>query len=97
MTVEMDRPFVWPEEISDLEPWSKKTFDLAQDEQRNYVQSIDTLKDTRIDEDHRVAMREQARDLLKRAEQRREQSKSRRNGGRIPLPDASPNQSALRI
>jgi len=31
MTVELDSPFVWPEEPTDLEPWGKEVHDSAAD------------------------------------------------------------------
>ncbi|KFY44092.1 hypothetical protein V495_03636 [Pseudogymnoascus sp. VKM F-4514 (FW-929)] len=34
MIVEMEHPFEWPEETTDLEAWDKKTYDAARDEQK---------------------------------------------------------------
>ncbi|KAI9667468.1 MAG: hypothetical protein M1821_000284 [Bathelium mastoideum] len=36
MTVEMDKPFVWPEEPDNFEPWSKETRDATEKEQKEY-------------------------------------------------------------
>ncbi|KAF2401234.1 hypothetical protein EJ06DRAFT_521094 [Trichodelitschia bisporula] len=33
MTVEMDKPFYWPDDPEDFTPWDKETFDAASEEQ----------------------------------------------------------------
>ncbi|KAI9829859.1 MAG: hypothetical protein M1819_005957 [Sarea resinae] len=40
MTVEMDKPFVWPEEPADFSPWDKERMEAAQKSQKEYRESF---------------------------------------------------------
>ncbi|KAH8585548.1 hypothetical protein B0O99DRAFT_646678 [Bisporella sp. PMI_857] len=76
MTVEMDRPFVWPEEPTDYEKWDKKTYDAAQEartEEEEMMHRDARQKPSR----ERKSIAQQARQLLADAERRtRGESKS---------------------
>lgn len=69
MTVEMDKPFVWPAEPEDFSPWSRQTFWDAKEENRQYQESAGSMADTMFDKDDRKLLREQARALLDGKEQ----------------------------
>ncbi|KAI9705410.1 MAG: hypothetical protein M1836_006165 [Candelina mexicana] len=63
MTVEMERPFVWPDEPEDFEPWDKKTYDAAQESQKAEREKY-SLKATQNPPEDRETIAEQARRLL---------------------------------
>jgi large subunit ribosomal protein L23 len=62
MTVEMERPFVWPE-VPDLEKWDKKTFDAAQKEREENEKQF-RPDGRQIPTKERASIAEQARLLL---------------------------------
>lgn len=64
MTVELEEPFVWPEELEDYSAFN-------QDQQKSYAEEQDKNEemmsgtgDTMINKERRIAMREQAKALL---------------------------------
>ena len=65
MMVEMEKPFVWPEELKgeDLERWDKKLHDAASKERREFEDSY--RPEARVKPSReRKSMKEQARELL---------------------------------
>jgi len=64
MTVEMDQPFVWPEEPEDYSPWSREIFREATNENERYQERYGRLNDTWVNKDDRSSLREQAKALL---------------------------------
>jgi len=63
MMVEMEQPFVWPEEPKDLGPWDKEVFDMAQEERRELEDAYRPEAREQPTKE-RASMRDQARDLL---------------------------------
>lgn len=66
MTVEMDRPFVWPAEYDeeDLQNWHKDTFAKAQKAQEEFSEQYGQMQDTWKNKNAREKLREQAQKLL---------------------------------
>ncbi|KAF1349120.1 hypothetical protein BDV97DRAFT_355057 [Delphinella strobiligena] len=67
MTVEMEQPFVWPEEPKgdDLKPWNNDTFHQAKKENEEYSDRRGRLADAMFSERDREDLRAQAEKLLK--------------------------------
>ena len=79
MTVEMTKPFVWPDVPEDLAPWDKKRFDAVkklQDEDMDNRSPGAVLKPTT----ERRSIAEQARRLL----EGKDEWKSSWNGNTMP-------------
>ncbi|KAI9679411.1 MAG: hypothetical protein M1817_005433 [Caeruleum heppii] len=76
MTVEMDRPFVWPEAPDDFSAWDKSTFDAIQDAQETERNSYkpDANQKPAADRD---SIAEQARRLLRGEEKWRDRKDGR--------------------
>ena len=64
MTVELERPFVWPEETKDFEAWNQKEVREAEKEQEGFREKSRPSGDAVVDEKRRERMREQAKALL---------------------------------
>ena len=64
MTVELERPFVWPAPPEDYSAWNKKEVEDAEKEQDEFGKKMQSDADTLVNEDRRKAMREQAQVLL---------------------------------
>ncbi|KAK3638636.1 mitochondrial 54S ribosomal protein YmL41 [Elasticomyces elasticus] len=65
MTVELERPFVWPAEPEDFKPWNKEENKMADQEQSAMQERLGGTKDAlTIPTERRVKMREQAKALL---------------------------------
>ncbi|GAB7338718.1 hypothetical protein MBLNU457_5436t1 [Dothideomycetes sp. NU457] len=66
MTVEMDKPFVWPPEYTDedLQKWHKDTFNKAQKAQEEFSERHGQMNDTWKNKTDRSKLREQAQKLL---------------------------------
>jgi len=66
MTVEMDKPFVWPPEFTDkeLQDWHKDTFEKAETAQNEWMEQFGQTADTFKNKTQREKMREQAQKLL---------------------------------
>lgn len=66
MTVEMDRPFVWPAEYDEeeLQTWHKDTFSRAEKAQDEFGKRYGQLNDTWKNKTDREKLREQAQKLL---------------------------------
>lgn len=63
MTVQLVEPFVWPEEVTDLEPWEKKTY-LSASKEREARQEQQRLKSGPTDETIK-SIAEQAKAVLR--------------------------------
>lgn len=65
MTVELARPFVWPEEPEDgHKEWNLKELAESDKEQEAFQEKLGSQKDTVVNEERRRRMREQAKALL---------------------------------
>jgi len=66
MMVEMDRPFVWPEEPTDLTPWDKELYDKQETFRKEAMES--RLPDANRDEPskHIEKVKEAERNLMKK-------------------------------
>ncbi|KAF2483153.1 hypothetical protein BDY17DRAFT_250558 [Neohortaea acidophila] len=64
MTVQLERPFVWPEEPEDLTAWDKETVEAQRGHQEAERDKMMPTADTLVNEDRRKSMKEQARALL---------------------------------
>lgn len=64
MTVELERPFVWPEEPEDYSAWNKQEVEDSEKEQDEFGKKMQRDADTLVNDERRTAMREQARALL---------------------------------
>jgi len=66
MTVEMDKPFVWPAEYTEeqLEEWHKTTYEKADKAQEEWSKQYGQTKDTYKNPTQREKLREQAQKLL---------------------------------
>lgn len=65
MTVELVRPFVWPEEPKDeYKDWNRKELAESDEWNKEYIQHTGKLKDTLVNKERRERMREQAQALL---------------------------------
>ncbi|KAJ9627723.1 mitochondrial 54S ribosomal protein YmL41 [Taxawa tesnikishii (nom. ined.)] len=77
MTVEMDSPFVWPEEPEDYAEWNKETYAQAEKDNEEFQKRRGRLGDTIFSKEDRVAMREQAQRLLEGKERWRSGKEAR--------------------
>ncbi|KAI9729889.1 MAG: hypothetical protein M1818_008329 [Claussenomyces sp. TS43310] len=64
MMVELERPFVWPEEPEDFEPWDRDTFKAANKDQRDFQASYSPDAKTKPSSE-RASIAQQAKALLK--------------------------------
>ncbi|KAK3073607.1 mitochondrial 54S ribosomal protein YmL41 [Teratosphaeriaceae sp. CCFEE 6253] len=65
MTVELERPFVWPAEPEDFKAWNKAENWAAGEEQEAYQERMGSTSDAlAVSQERRVRMREQAKALL---------------------------------
>lgn len=64
MTVELARPFVWPEEPTDFSEWNREEVEKSDKEQEEFGKNLSSTKDTNINKERRERMREQAKELL---------------------------------
>lgn len=64
MTVQLVRPFVWPEEPKDYKEWNMKEVGMGDKETSKWRKTTGPLKDTLVNDERRERMREQAKDLL---------------------------------
>ena len=65
MTVELERPFAWPEEPEDLSAWNRREVGLQQEEQEGFQERQGPTSDQMgVPEERSRSMREQARALL---------------------------------
>ncbi|KAK5132297.1 hypothetical protein LTR08_009205 [Meristemomyces frigidus] len=65
MTVELERPFAWPERPDDLTAWNKEETKMANEEQGPLGKRLGPEGDQQgISNDRRTSMREQAKALL---------------------------------
>lgn len=64
MTVQLVRPFVWPEEPEDFKEWDKDNMKASEEEMEKFQKAQGSDKDTLINEDRRERMRDQAKLLL---------------------------------
>ncbi|EMC91774.1 hypothetical protein BAUCODRAFT_152153 [Baudoinia panamericana UAMH 10762] len=65
MTVELERPFVWPAEPADYTDWNKEEVKMASEQQEEFNESQGRAKDAlAVSNEHRSKMREQAKALL---------------------------------
>jgi large subunit ribosomal protein L23 len=64
MTVQLAKPFVWPEEPEDFEDWNKDVVEESDKEMEKQQKLLGSDKDTVINEDRRERMKEQAKALL---------------------------------
>lgn len=64
MTVELERPFVWPEEPEDYSEWNMKEVQQSEEEQEKFSKSLAPGADAEEPKERRERMREQAKRLL---------------------------------
>ena len=65
MTVELEKPFAWPERPTDLKPWKKKENKMAAEEQAALGKRLGNEADQQgVSDERRTSMREQAKALL---------------------------------
>ena len=65
MTVELERPFAWPERPDDLKPWNGEENKLANEEQASLGARLGVQADQQgVSDERRTSMREQAKALL---------------------------------
>lgn len=64
MTVELERPFVWPEPLEDMSQFNQDQVQKYNDETKAFQEKMAPTGDTIINEERRVSMREQAKALL---------------------------------
>jgi large subunit ribosomal protein L23 len=64
MTVELERPFVWPEVPLDMSDFNQKQVQNYNEETKAIQEKQGSLGDTMINEERRLSMREQAKALL---------------------------------
>lgn len=64
MTVEMDKPFVFPKEPEDYEAFDQKRYEAAGEANKKYEEMRGRLSDAKFDKDDMERMREQAKALL---------------------------------
>ena len=64
MTVELERPFVWPEQLEDMSAFNQDQVQNYEAETKKMQEQRSPTGDTMVNEDRRVAMREQAKALL---------------------------------
>ena len=64
MTVELERPFVWPEEPEDYSQWNQSEVEESERESKKFSEQRGPSADALVNEDRRKAMKEQAKALL---------------------------------
>jgi large subunit ribosomal protein L23 len=64
MTVELERPFVWPEPLEDFSEFNQEQVSAYEEETKKMQEKQAPTGDTIINEERRIAMREQAKALL---------------------------------
>ncbi len=64
MTVELERPFVWPEEPESYDEWNKTEMKESEETQKELAEANGPGKDAIVNKDRRGKMREQAKALL---------------------------------
>lgn len=65
MTVEMERPFVWPQVPENLDEWNQKQIQAAENEQKEYQEKSGRSGDTvPVAKSARESMADQAKRLL---------------------------------
>ena len=64
MTVELERPFVWPAEPEDYSGWNKDQYEASRKMQEKMSEETGPRKDMLINEERRKSMRQQAKALL---------------------------------
>lgn len=64
MTVQLVKPFIWPEEPEDFKEWDKDNMKASEEEMADFQEAQGSMRDTNVSEDRRVRMREQAKMLL---------------------------------
>ena len=64
MTVELERPFVWPERPEDYTEWNKEEVEMGERDQDEYGMQLSPTADTLVNKDRRKSLREQAQALL---------------------------------
>ncbi|KAI9787213.1 MAG: hypothetical protein M1839_003448 [Geoglossum umbratile] len=69
MTVEMDKPFVWPEEPTDYSAWDKESFDAVAEAQEKQIEMRKAMGTTPSAERESIAA--QARQILNGEDRRR--------------------------
>lgn len=79
MTVELEQPFVWPEEIDDFSQWNKSEVDATEKDQRAQQEAMRPTGDAVVNKERRESMREQAKALL----EGRERWRPARPGGEL--------------
>ena len=64
MTVELERPFAWPERPDDLSPWNAEEHKMAGEEQQRLGARLGMQADQQgVSDERRTSMREQAKAL----------------------------------
>ena len=64
MTVELERPFVWPAEPEDMSPWNRKEAKESEEDMAAVRKKMRPEADTLVNKERRTSMREQAQALL---------------------------------
>ena len=64
MTVELERPFVWPDPPEDFSEWNKEEVEMGEKENDARRASMQPNADTLVNKERRKTMREQAQALL---------------------------------
>ena len=64
MTVELERPFVWPEPLEDFSAFNQDQVTAYNEETKKMQEKQAPTGDTIVDEERRISMREQAKALL---------------------------------
>jgi len=64
MTVELERPFVWPEPLEDMSSFNQDQVQKYNEETKGMQEKQSPTGDTVINEERRISMREQAKALL---------------------------------
>ena len=64
MTVELERPFVWPELLEDFSAFNQEQHSAYEEEAKTMQERQTPTGDTMVNEERRIAMREQAKALL---------------------------------
>lgn len=64
MTVELERPFRWPEEPEDYKPWNKREVEDSEASVKGLQERQGSTGDAVVETERRERMREQAKALL---------------------------------
>ena len=64
MTVELERPFVWPEPLEDFSAFNQDQVTAYNEETKKMQEKQAPTGDTIVNEERRISMREQAKALL---------------------------------